>query len=164
MARTVRIERFIWMPGTGGNEGFAVMATIAPGETVTRVVLQVNFSYLTNVLLEAADGGGLWGVMLLGDTESPTSIDLETGLDLDWMWWEGVSSRPYWVLRDSVNGNVDMSLFPADAGYREIKAQRKAKEGFDTSELYFMHKNINPNNIPWTPWITASVFILEVAV
>lgn len=161
MARSVRIQRQIVMPFTGAAEGTSILANINPGETLTKIVMQVSWSYFTNVLLEANGGGGLWGVQILGDTESPLTLDLETGLDDDWLWWEGVANFNYAWLRDDVDGDVDDSRWPADGGYRTIKAQRKALEGFDSTLVYFCHKNINPNNIPWTPYVTSSCFILE---
>lgn len=124
MARPT-VWRRLQVPGlTALHTQSNIIASLAPGETLTRTRLHMDvYSASANLYVWAAIPI-LWGVCVV--SKSPgTPLDLFADPNnAEWVWWEGLS------LRNQVAEGVGTAKYidagPPGSGDRDIRAQRKA--------------------------------------
>lgn len=134
MARVTEWRRF-QAPGASALHSSAVsLASLAPGETLTRCRLHIDVNSLNTNEYVWASVPIVWGLMLVTQVTGVIPDPFAGLNNQEWLWWEGISLRNQPAQGVGAAKYVDSG--PDGGGYRDVKAMRKA-DPVHGSFLYF---------------------------
>ncbi len=162
MARSTRWERTAYQGDTAFLDDFTKLATLEPGETLTRIRMHVQMVVMDDDN-KVADGPTVWGVAVeAGQNDEPDITVFGEPNDPAWVWWEGIGWADLGTWTSPEDGSARFATGgPTGSGLRDIEAMRKAGEQGAT--VWWLGSTNTLTGSPWFANVSASTLVLEVA-
>jgi hypothetical protein len=157
MARPTVWRRTQAVGATPAHSQQVTLCTLAVGETLSRLRFQTDINSLSANLYVWASVPILQGVCVVPNDGSATPDLFTSPNNTHWIWWEGVALRNQPAQGLGTAKYVDSG--PADGGYRDVHAMRKADAVHGSLVIYVLTGNPAEASLGLFVGVTASCLI-----